>query len=215
MNGIEAVIFDMDGVLIDSEPLWRTAMMKGFSEIGIDFTEEDCRKTTGMRFNEVVSHWFEHHRINPEKADAVNKNVIDHLIDLIYLEGKAMQGAIELLDFLTSKALPLGLATSSPQLLIKSVMHKINSHAYFNAIVSAELLQYGKPHPEVFLKCADELQVPPSRCLVIEDSFNGIISAKAAGMKVIAMPDSEHMNDQRFIIADYRVKKLTDIIKLF
>src|SRR5688572_24493337 len=106
MKGIKAVIFDMDGVLIDSEPLWRIAMVKGFNSIGIDFTDEDCRKTTGMRFKEVVEHWFNHHNITHSTPTQLNDLVIDHLIGLITAEGKAMHGAHELLEFLRAKELP-------------------------------------------------------------------------------------------------------------
>lgn len=215
MKGIHAVIFDMDGVLIDSEPLWRTAMIKGFTGIGIGFTEEDCRKTTGMRFNEVVKHWFSHHEIKNHSSEELHDSVIKHLIDLIYSQGSAMSGAIETLNFFQSNTLPLGLATSSSLNIVDAVMNKIDARNFFKSIVSAENLKYGKPHPEVFLTCAEELKIRPGNCLVIEDSVNGVISAKAAGMKVIAVPDIEHKGDKRFAIADYQLNNLQDIIKLF
>lgn len=215
MKGIKAVIFDMDGVLIDSEPLWRLAMVKGFNDIGVNFTEEDCRKTTGMRFKEVVSHWFIHHKIEHTHPDELDKNVITHLIELINESGKPMKGVIELLDFFEKRELPLGLATSSANVLVNAVLAKINTHSYFKSVISAEYLKYGKPHPEVFLKCAEALGVDPENCLVIEDSVNGVIAGKAAHMKVIAVPDIEHKHDKRFAIADHCVDNLTDITKLF
>lgn len=215
MRDIKAVIFDMDGVLIDSEPLWRIAMIKGFKEIDIEFTEEDCRKTTGMRFKEVVEHWFNHHDITHSTPTELNDSVIHHLIGLIRSEGKAMDGVPELLEFLKSKQFPIGLATSSNHSLIEAVLQKTQTRHYFNSITSAEFLKQGKPHPEVFLKCAEELSVQPKNCLVIEDSINGVEAGKAAGMTVIAVPDTEHKNDERFGIADYRLNNLWDVIKLF
>lgn len=215
MTEIKAVIFDMDGVLIDSEPLWRKAMIKGFTDIGISFTEEDCRKTTGLRFKEVVNHWFNHHQITHSTPETLDKNVIFHLIELINHEGAPMKGAIQLLEYLDNKNIPIGLATSSSHALVDAVLNKISTHKYFKSVVSAEFLKFGKPHPEVFLKCADDLGIAPKNCLVIEDSVNGLISAKAAQMTVIAVPDSEHKHDKRFAIADHCVNDLTEIINLF
>lgn len=214
MVGIKAVIFDMDGVLIDSEPLWKRAMIKGFNDIGVDFTEEDCRKTTGMRFKEVVNHWFNHHNIEHTHPDELDKNVVQHLIELIRTEGKPMTGALELLKHIQNQSLPIGLATSSAHNLVDAVLQCLQTGSYFKSVVSAEFLQYGKPHPEVFLKCAAELGIEPKNCLVIEDSVNGVIAAKAAQMKVIAVPDAEHKHDKRFAIADHCVNSLHDIIKL-
>lgn len=215
MKSIQAVIFDMDGVLIDSEPLWRTAMIKGFTGIGIDFTENDCRKTTGMRFNEVIEHWFELHQIVNQSQKQLHDTVINHLIELIDAKGLPMNGVIEVISFLKSRMLPLGLATSSSLQLVNAVMNKIETRSYFNSIVSAENLKYGKPHPDVYLNCASELGINPTNCLAIEDSVNGVISAKSAGMTVVAVPDIEHKHDKRFAIADYQVENLKDIIKLF
>lgn len=215
MKHIKAVIFDMDGVLIDSEPLWRIAMMKGFNDIGIEFSEDDCRKTTGMRFKEVVEHWFKHHNITHSTPTQLNDNVISNLIGLIEREGKAMDGAVELLEFLSARKFPLGLATSSNHILIEAVLTKTQTALYFNEITSAEFLQYGKPHPEVFLKCAENLKIAPKDCLVIEDSVNGVLAGKAAGMTVIAIPDAEHKHDERFKTADHLLNNLKDVIKLF
>ncbi len=215
MQGIKAVIFDMDGVLIDSEPLWRIAMIQGFNGIGIDFTDEDCRKTTGMRFKEVVEHWFNHHNITHSTPIQLNDAVHSCLIDLIHEKGEAMKGALELLDHLRKKGFPIGLATSSNHILIEAVLKKTQTTLYFNDITSAEFLQFGKPHPEVFLKCAANLNIPPENCLVIEDSVNGVKAGKAAGMTVIAVPDKEHWNDERFQIADHKLNNLSDVIKLF
>lgn len=215
MKNIKAVIFDMDGVLIDSEPLWRIAMIKGFNDIGVEFTDEDCRKTTGMRFKEVVEHWFKHHNITHSTPIELNNTVITNLIYLIHQKGAAMPGAIEILDFFRRKNFPIGLATSSNHILIEAVLSKTQTALYFNEVTSAEFLQNGKPHPEVFLKCAENLKVSPENCLVIEDSVNGVKAGKAAGMTVIAVPDAEHKDDDRFSIADYKLNQLTDVIKLF
>ena len=215
MKDIKAVIFDMDGVLIDSEPLWSIAMIQGFNDIGIDFTDADCRFTTGMRFKEVVEHWFNHHGITHSTPTQLADSVITHLIDLINTKGEAMSGVVELLEYFKTKQFPIGLATSSNHILVDAVLQKTKTKHYFNSITSAEFLEHGKPHPDVFLKCAQNLNIQPKNCLVIEDSFNGVKAGKAAGMTVIAIPDIEHKDDNRFEIADYRLNNLSDVIKLF
>src|SRR3954464_9557431 len=143
MIGIKAVIFDMDGVLIDSEPLWRTAMIAGFNDIGVEFTEDDCRKTTGMRFKEVIEYWFAHHKIKDHSPEELNNRVIDHLIQLIKTNGKPMIGTLETLAFLKSKNYQIGLATSSSNKLVEAVLNKLEVGHYFSNITSAEFLQFG------------------------------------------------------------------------
>lgn len=206
-----AVIFDMDGVIIDSEPLWRKAMIRGFNDFGVNFTEDDCRKTTGMRLNEVIKYW---HKLHPEKLkdqDTVNHSIINYLINLINQEGKAMPGLIELLDFIRSNNIKIGLSTSSDHILIETILNKLEIAHYFHEVLSAQFLKFGKPHPEVYLTCAERLNIHPMDCMVIEDSINGIISGKAAQMNVIAIPDPEHINNVKFNIADAVVSHLNEV----
>lgn len=212
---IKAVIFDMDGVLVDSEPLWRKAMVAGFNEAGIPFTEEDCRKTTGMRFKEVVEIWIKHYNITAISPVQLENKVMDILIELIGAEGKAMPGITEALNYAHLMGYKTGLATSSSNRLLNAVLDKLNIRQLFSSIVSAEFMPYGKPHPEVFLVCAQGLNVHPSQCLVVEDSVNGVIAAKAALMKVIAVPDEEHKNLKQFAVADYRCENTAGVLKLF
>ena len=209
---IKAIIFDMDGVIIDSEPLWRRAMVKGFGNKGILFTEEDCRKTTGMRFKEVTEIWIKHHNpVNVTPLQLENE-VMEILIDLINKEGNIIEGVEEIFNHAKKEKLKIGLATSSSHRLMDVVLKKLNLENKFDAAVSAEFMINGKPHPEVFLFCADKLQIPPTECLVIEDSVNGVIAAKAAQMKVIAVPDAEHKHLKGFDAADYQEQNMQEVL---
>ncbi len=212
-NAIKAVIFDMDGVLIDSEPLWRMAMIKGFSAIGIPFTESDCKKTMGMRFTEVVQIWFTHFNITTILEADFENSVVEILIDLINEKGKTIDGVLDVLNYCQQKKLKIGLATSSSIKIMNAVLNKLQLQPYFNAIVSAQFMTYGKPHPKVFLVCAQLLNVNPNNCLVIEDSVNGVIAAKAALMQVIAVPDAEHFNNKKFAIADYKFSNIHEVVQ--
>jgi len=212
---IKAVIFDMDGVLIDSEPLWRKAMIEGFASIGVLITEEDCKKTTGNRLKEVVEYWFEKLDILDFLPTEIEHRIINMLVKLINKEGKAISGVIEVINFCNNKNIKIGLATSSSNQLMEAVLEKLKLKNTFKSSISAENMEYGKPHPEVFLICASQLQISPLECIVIEDSINGVIAAKAAFMRVIALPEQENINNHKFSIADYKLNNMQEVLKLF
>ena len=138
------------------------------------------------------------------------------LLDLIRSAGKPMPYIPEMLNYCLTKSLKIGLATSSDTVLMNTVVDALQIKKFFNAMVSAEFMVYGKPHPEVFITCAKSLNVRPNKCLVIEDSVNGVVAAKAAQMVVIAVPEPEHKDQRQFALADYKVadfKEALDIIK--
>lgn len=215
LKEIKAVIFDMDGVLIDSEPLWRKAMIDGFACIGSKLTEEDCKKTTGNRFKEVVEYWFENFNIGHILPSELEHLIINNLVELIKNEGKAISGVNEVINYCKNKNIKIGLATSSSNQLMEAVLDKLKLENTIKTCISAENMIYGKPHPEVFLNCASQLQVSPLECIVIEDSINGVIAAKAAFMQVIALPEQENINSQKFSIADYKLNNMQEVLALF
>jgi sugar-phosphatase len=205
----------MDGVLIDSEPLWRLAMIKGFNNIGIEFTEDDCRKTTGMRFKEVVEIWIKHHGIKNISNQTIEASVLELLTELIAQQGRPIPGIMDVYHFCETSGLKVGLATSSSEILVKAVLKKLELENGFDAVVSAERMTYGKPHPEVFLVCASMLDLPASECIVIEDSLNGVFAAKAAQMKVFAVPDAEHKSLRQFAAADWQCENMEMVLRQF
>jgi mannitol-1-/sugar-/sorbitol-6-/2-deoxyglucose-6-phosphatase len=215
MGVIKAVIFDMDGVLIDSEYLWRKAMIIGFNEYDMQVTEDECRKTMGMRFAEVARLWIDHFNKNNVSPAQLEDTVVSHLERLIHTEGKFIESIPEILEFCKQKKLKTGLATSSSNRLMRTVLNKLELNNKLDSTVSAEFMKYGKPHPEVFLTCAEELKTAPEECLVIEDSLNGVIAAKAARMQVIAIPDDSHTRVQQFILADFKFKRMNEVLALF
>lgn len=213
LTNIKAVIYDMDGVIIDSEHLWRKAMIEGFNQIGIPFTDADCRITTGMRFKEVIAFWFNKHQFTKMSIEDFDSMVVKRLCELITKEGKAMNGLFDSLNYFSQKGLYLGIATSSDELIMNTVVDTLGIRHYFKAICSAQFLPYGKPHPQVFLDCAKQLNTSPNECLVIEDSVNGIIAGKAAQMKVVAIPEEENRDNSKFSIADWKLHSLKDLVK--
>ncbi len=214
LKGIKAIIFDMDGVIIDSEPLWRRAMIQSFNAIGIPFTDEECRMTTGLRFIEVAEFWFNKHEIKSMTTFEFDHMVISRLCELIINEGKLMHGVLDMLNYLKKEGYKIALGTSSNILLMNTVIDELKIRNYFDAVCSAQNLEFGKPHPEVFINCAKELQIKPSECLVVEDSVNGVIAAKAAQMKVLVVPEEGNIDNPKFAIADYKLSSLVEFLKL-
>lgn len=208
---IEAVIYDMDGVLINSEPLWREAEIATFENVGLSFTEAMCKETMGMRTHEVILYWYDKLPWEGYTTDQVEKDLLQRVTQLIQEKGMIMQGVISSLDFFKSKGYKIALASSSNMSLINAVIKKLNITSYFECVHSAENLNYGKPHPEIFINAANDLKVKPTNCLVIEDSFHGLLAAKSALMKTVVVPDEESWNDPRFIIADHKLNNLTEI----
>ena len=138
--------------------------------------------------------------------------VIHRLCELIKTEGSLIRGVEEVLTYLQKEQYKIALGTSSNVLLMNTVLDELGIRPYFDAVCSAEHLEYGKPHPEVFLNCSKILGVKPKECLVIEDSVNGVIAAKAAQMKVVAVPEEHNRHNPRFAIADYRIDSLLHLL---
>ena len=210
----EAIIFDMDGVIIDSEPLWKIAMEEVFSGLGSRLKKEDFQKTVGLRIDEVIHYWNikEHWGIRDESE--VEEAIIIKMENLIADKPAALEGVIDTLNYLKLRNIPVGLATSSSSRLIKVVLDKLEIKQLFNFVHSAEMEQFGKPHPAVYLTVAKKLAVLPEKCLVIEDSLNGIISAKAAKMTAVCIPEKTHLVEPKLILADYQFESMTDFLKI-
>ena len=186
-----AVIFDMDGLIIDSEPLWREAEISVFKSMGYEFTEQMCIQTMGMRIDSVVEFW--HSKFNWEKptVNTVVNNIQNKVIDLVTKHGKALDGVIETIDLLNKNNIPIAIASSSSSEIINAVVNKLNIKDKFSIIHSAENEKNGKPHPDVFLTTSKLLKIPTNRCIVLEDSNFGMQAAINAGMKVIVIPEKE------------------------
>lgn len=213
-KNIDTVIFDMDGVLIDSEPLWKAAEIKVFETIGIDFIKVGGEKTVGLRIDEVIDYWYEKYPWeNKTKAQVVDEIMLE-MVNGIQANGEPMKGVIEILEFFKSKGMKIGLASSSYQVLIDTSLEKLRIAHYFDVTLSAQNCTYGKPHPEVYIETAKLLKSEPQNCLVIEDSLNGVIAGKAAKMNVVAVPDGTHTVTEQLEVADLRVDNLKELVKV-
>jgi sugar-phosphatase len=207
---IKAVIFDMDGLLIDSEPLWQEAECHVFQQVGLNLTPQDCQQTTGLRIDEVVQFWYHRYPWGSPSCREIAENIVTEVIQRIQIQGKPLPGVEKALKFVADKAIPLALASSSSYSLIEAVLSKLEIGSWFQVIYSATEEAYGKPHPGVYLATAQQLGIPATSCLALEDSLNGVIAAKAARMICIAVPQTFPHQDPRFVIADRVIGSLMD-----
>ena len=187
---IEAIVFDMDGVLVDSEPIWRAVEREVFAGVGIEVTEEDLLETMGVRVADVVDRWHRRHPWDQPSREEIVETIVDRVARGIEGDGVLNEGAMRALDYVEGLGLRLALASGSPMRLIRAVLRLDSLADRFEVVLTAEDEEQGKPDPAVYLSSARALGVASERCLAVEDSVNGVRSAKAAGMVCVAIPVS-------------------------
>lgn len=200
----------MDGLLVDTEPLWIVAMQEVFETIGVSISPELAAQTTGLQTAEVVNHWYEYFKWEGKSKEQVCTEIMESIAEKVLTRGRSMEGMEYALDFFKQRNIKMGLASSSPAAFINLVLDHFRIKHYFSAVSSAEYEVLGKPHPAVYLSCAQKLGSNPLNCLAFEDSINGMIAAKAARMKVVAVPEAHNWNNPKYALADLQLRKLSD-----
>lgn len=208
---LNTFIFDMDGVIIDSEPFWRQAQIEILSKYNTTITVADCiQYTMGKRIDDVAFTWCQLYalKVSPKLLE---QEIISAVAILISKKGNAKIGLYELLTFLKDNNFQIALATSSSLPIIQAVFKRLSIAHYFDVVCTADDELYGKPHPAVYLKVSIILGVKSTNCLILEDSVTGLIAAKAASMKTIVIP--EDLTDTRFTLADKVLTSMLDVIQ--
>ena len=207
---IEAVIFDLDGVILDSEELWDEVREALAGERGGQWHEAAQADMMGMSSRE----WsvYMHERIGlPEPPEEISREVVRRMLERYRRELPLIPGAVEAVERLAARW-PLGLASSSNRELIDAALEAAGLARYFSVTVSSEEVEHGKPAPDVYLETARRLGVAAERCAAIEDSQNGIRSAKAAGMRVVAIPNRHFPpDDDALALADLVLNELAEL----
>jgi mannitol-1-/sugar-/sorbitol-6-/2-deoxyglucose-6-phosphatase len=195
---IEAVIFDMDGLLIDSETLWQSAQVTALKTVGIEPKKGDFQHVLGLGLHGTVEWWY--HRQpwrGPSRRD-IERLIEDEFLKLFKRKGRLRPGAKEVLEFFDEQGLPMAIASSTALEIVNMITETLGIKVYFKVICSGVHEPYHKPHPGIFITAARQLNADPRHCLVFEDAPSGVLAAKAAMMKCVAVPEPEN-KDNKFI----------------
>jgi len=203
-------VFDMDGVLLDSEPFWRAVETEVFAGLGIEVTEADLMRTMGVRVADVVAMWHERHPWTEPSREEVVEEIVQGVVDRIGREGVLNEGVEDAIDYFRGHGLRLALASSSPMRMIRGVLAHVGLADRFEVVRTAEDEAHGKPDPAVYRSAARDLGVPPERSLAIEDSVAGVRSAKSAGMVCVAYATTDPVLED-LDEADLVIHSLTEL----
>ena len=206
---INAVIFDMDGVMIDSEPLWEKTERILLARRGIDYSPDYRDKIVGLNQRDSGRLLVDTFDLDETVEDIINERI--SILTSIYEEElELIPALVPLLEQLAREGYRLAVASSSPLRVVTFVLDMFSLHNHFLTVVSGDSVGNGKPHPDIYLHTADMLGVVPAECVAIEDSINGLRSAKGAGMYCIAIPD-KRLTPEQFESADVILDSLREL----
>ncbi len=212
LEQVKAVIFDLDGTLVDSMGLWKDIDIEFLSARGIEYHDDLQEKIEGMSFTETAVFCKDYYRLGESVEEL--KAIWNRMADYKYrYEVKLKPGVMEFLDCLKERGMKLGIATSNSKELIEAVNAAYHFDSYMSCIVTSCSVKKGKPAPDVYLEAARQLGVKPEECLVFEDIVKGIEAGKNAGMKECAVEDaySRSQREKKKEISDYYIESYDDI----
>lgn len=206
LQDIKAVIFDLDGSLVDSMWMWRAIDIEYLGRFGIPLPEDLQSRIEGMSFSETAVYFKEHFPI-PDSIDQIKEDWNRMAWDKYANEVPLKPGIPEFLERCREEGIKLGIATSNSRQLVENIAKVHNLRDYFSCIMTGCDVAHGKPSPDIYLAVAEGLDCPPSQCLVFEDIIPGIQAGKAAGMRVCAVEDAYSVNDRerKKALADYYI----------
>ena len=209
---INAVIFDLDGTLVDSMWMWEIIDIEYLNRFGLDFPRDLQEKVEGMSFSETAIYFKKRFDL-PDSLDQIKSDWNKMAWDKYLNEVPLKEGVKDLLDYLKEKNIPMGIATSNSRELVDVVIDKLDIKDYFASIRTCCEVAKGKPSPDIYLQVAKDLKVVAEECLVFEDVIQGIMAGKNANMRVCAVYDksSDKDKEEKIKLADYYVHSLKDI----
>lgn len=205
-RGFKGAVFDLDGLLMDSEPVWSWAQRKMFAEMGVELTEAMQWATTGMRLNEALVVWSGYFPGTAMDPVGMRARLVELVGRRIMETGLPKAGAVRAMELCHASGCRMAIASSSPPEIIEVAMDRMDGlrpgvRRWFSEILSAESEAHGKPHPAVYLSAAARLGVAPGDCIAFEDSVFGLRSAHAAGMHCVAVPEEHNRGRAEYAIA--------------
>ena len=208
----KAVIFDLDGTLVDSMWMWKAIDIEYLGRFGLDLPPSLQKDIEGMSFSEIAVYFKETFQI-PDTLEEIKATWNRMAYDKYTKEVPLKKGVQKFLDYCKENRILLGIATSNSRELVDATLKAVNIKEYFACVMTACEVAKGKPAPDIYLAVAEKLQAEPSRCLVFEDIEMGIMAGKNAGMEVCAVEDEFSMNqiEAKKKLADYYIKDYFDI----
>lgn len=206
LKNIEAVIFDLDGTLIDSMWMWKAIDIEYLGRFQISLPKDLQQNIEGMSFSETAVYFKERFQI-PDSIEKMKADWNEMAYEKYKTQVPLKKGALQFLKYLKEKHIKTGIATSNSKELVKTVLHAHHIESYFDSIHTSCEVKKGKPAPDIYLLVADELGVPPQKCLVFEDIVQGIMAGKNAGMRTCAVEDEYSIEDRhrKMAIADHYI----------
>lgn len=212
MTTFDAIIFDMDGLLVDSEVVWYDAEEEMIEARGFEYTEEVRERIIGLRVDEFLEVLRVHYNL-PETLDELVTELNNRMLELIPHRVKPQPGAVELLEYVVEHNIPRAIASNSGIAIIDATIRAQGWDDIFTVRCTADDEPEGKPAPHVYLTAARRLGVDPARCLALEDSVNGSKAVVAAGMTCYAVPDRSHSSPEKFThITPHIFESLHDVL---
>lgn len=212
--GMEAVIFDLDGTLVDSMWMWKAIDIEYLGRHNIPYPSLLQREIEGMSFSETAVYFKEKFQI-PDSLEEIKKTWVEMSLEKYQKQVPLKPGVRHFLDFLKAKGIRIGIATSNGWDMVNGVLDALEIRGYFQVIATACEVAAGKPAPDVYLHVARQMGVKPEQCMVFEDVPAGIRSGKAAGMTVCAVEDaySAHMVQEKRMLADYFIESYDQLFE--
>ncbi len=214
LDNIEAVIFDLDGTLVDSMWMWKEIDVEYLRKFDLEVPDDLQQAIEGMSFSETALYFKERFQL-PDPIELIKKEWNQMAWDKYGNEVPLKKGVVEFLDELRIRGIKTGIATSNSRELAQHVLRSLNITEYFDSVRTSCEAKKGKPSPDIYLLVADDLQVNPNSCLVFEDLALGILAGKRAGMQVCTVfdPYSEDDIDRKRELADYYIDTYFDIFE--
>ncbi|HDZ16408.1 MAG TPA: HAD family hydrolase [Methylophaga aminisulfidivorans] len=210
---MQAVIFDMDGLLIDSEPFWKQAEKRVFSAIGVEITDVLSAKTMGMTTRQATKFWLQHAGLSLSQhlMEQVENDVIDEVASLTATQGQALPGVHDLLEQLKQKKLKIGLATNAPARIVPVVLERLDVRDIFDSYVADDDVEQGKPHPAIYLLALERINAQANQTIAFEDSVTGMTAAMGASIRTVVVPSHANYHLPHYDAAALKLDSLNGL----
>lgn len=214
LKDIDAVIFDLDGTLVDSMWMWEIIDVEYLDRFGLDFPTDLQGSIEGMSFSETAIYFKQRFNL-PDSLSQIKSDWNKMAWDKYLHEVPLKEGVKEFLDYLKENKIPAGIATSNSRELVDLIINKHNISEYFASIRTSCEVEKGKPSPDIYLLVAMDLMVEPDRCLVFEDVIQGVMAGKNANMRVCSVYDkfSEKDDEQKIRLSDYYIRSMKEVLQ--